>query len=383
MTLRDVALTVDDVPVHLAGRIEAAGGGVLIDSLAVRAGAGRLTLSGQAAPGESPAIRIGLHAPRLDVDEVRRIASAVLQREVLPKSAGASGSGRAFWDWLGRTNLDVWTEVDRMQLTIPGMGVRSELQATNVGVSARDGVVEMPFQLAVDGGVTVGRIKFLLREADPYFDLTYSCEGIGPKALSQAYLRKSFPGFVATGPVTLIDRSLQRLFPRPGEPNHPVGSGELIIDGGHVVGKAAPDWLVRIFPGLNLTKYEFLRMHDWFTKHADGRTDHRMIFQGRYYHVYMEGWTDADRNVRYEVGIDLLARLDSKYWVETQQGRIPLFVKTGRLRDDGTLDPDEVSFTPMRRVVETLAVQTNPAITAYYAVRKQMLNLMEKRRGVP
>ncbi len=374
-TLRDVALNADDIPLHAAGRFEFSNGELLCDGLRLRAGTSQANISGRAALSAAPhAAQVGLFAGHIDIDELRRLARTLTERLGPGPRTGADP-----WRWLCGATLDIHAQADRLLLTTPELGARADLLATSLAVSGRDGTIEIPVQISVDGGTVSGRIKFFLRDADPYFDLAYTAEDIAPGELAQAYLRRSFPGFSASGPLTLIDRSLQRIRPEPGQPNYPVGSGELIIDGGRVEGKAAPDWLVRIFPGLNLARYDFVRMHDWFTKHADGRADHRMIFQGRYYHLYMEGQTDADRNVRYEVGIDLLARLDSRYWVETQQGRIPLFVKTGRLKDDGTLDPDNVSFTPMRRVLETLAVQNNPAITAYYAIRKQVLNM----RGSP
>ncbi|HOW19845.1 MAG TPA: hypothetical protein PLC79_12490, partial [Phycisphaerae bacterium] len=278
--------------------------------------------------------------------------------------------------------LDIDVQVDRLRVTVPDLDRRADVRAASGAVYGRDGTVELPICLSVDGGVVEGRLRFFFRAERPYFDLSYSAKDLAPGDLVQAYLRRSFPGFTAAGPLTLIDRSLQRLDVPQDPANYPVGSGELIIDGGYVEGKAAPDWLVQIFPGLNLARYDFLRMHDWFTKQENGRIDHRMIFQGRYYHLYMEGFTDAARNIRYEVGIDLLARLESRYWVESQQGRIPLFLKTGRLRDDGTLEQDTVQFTPMGRVIESL-VQNNLVQTMYYAVRKQVLNLMENRRGLP
>lgn len=381
ITLQDVVLTVEDTPVRVRGRIETAGDTILVEPATIGGGGSQMTVSGRFTTGAAPTARVGIHAPRLDVDEIRRLADSL--RPARTPDSRPSRAHAAGWDLLRRADMDLYVSIDRMQITNPHIDVRTDVQAASVGVTARDGVIDVPIHMATDGGVVPMRIRFLLNEPEPYFDLTYSAESIAPGRSVEAYLHRWFPGFRASGPVTLIDRTLQRLSPPPGEPNHPVGSGELIIEGGYVEGKAAPDWLVTIFPGLNLARYDFVRMHDWFTKHPDGRVDHRMIFQGKYYHLYMEGHTDADRNCRYEVGIDLLARLESKYWVDTQQGRIPLFVKTGRLRGDGTLDPDVVTFTPMGRVVETLAVQNNPAITAYYAIRKQMLNLMEKRRGIP
>lgn len=382
VTLRDVALTAGDIPVHANGRIEFSAADVLCDSLAIRTGTSEMTLSGRAAfsPGP-PVIQAGVYAPHIDIDELGSLVRTLSGRlNPDPQSGGPTVASRV-WDLLGRSTVDVDVQVDRMQLTVPDLGLRADLRATSGAVLGHDGIVELPVQVSVDGGVVSGRIKFFLRNDKPYFDLAYAAEGLAAKDLVQAYVRRSFPGFVATGPLTLIDRSLQRMGVPPEERNYPVGSGEWIIDGGYVEGKAAPDWMTRIFPGLNLARYDFVRMHDWFTKEEDGRIEHRMIFQGRYYHLYMEGYTDAARNINYEVGIDLLARLDSKYWVESQQGRIPLFIKTGHLRSDGVLEAENVQYTPMRRVIESV-VQSNVVKMVYYTIRKQMLNLMETHRGV-
>lgn len=383
VTLQDVAMDVDDVLVQASGRVKYSGGDISCEALGIRVGTSELTLSGRTAPAaDSPAIQIGVYAPHLDIDELRRLAKRLANGLGGEFASGGSSASSRLRRALDRAVLDVGVQVDRLRVTVPDLDRRADVRAASGAVYGRDGTVEIPICLSVDGGVVDGRIRFFLRAERPYFDLSYSAKNVAPGDLVQAYLRRSFPGFTAAGPLTLIDRSLQRLDVPQDPANYPVGSGELIIDGGYVEGKAAPDWLVRIFPGLNLARYDFLRMHDWFTKQENGRIDHRMIFQGRYYHLYMEGFTDAARNIRYEVGIDLLARLESKYWVESRQGRIPLFLKTGRLRDDGTLEQDTVQFTPMGRVIESL-VQNNLVQTMYYAVRKQVLNLMETRRGVP
>ena len=97
-----------------------------------------------------------------------------------------------------------------------------------------------------------------------------------------------------------------------------------------------------------------------------------MIYKGRYYNMYMTGYGGPE-GFRYEVGVDFLARFDSKYWAESGQGRIPLFIKTGRIDDQGKLIEEEVNFVPPDRVLRTLFVQNNPVVTAYYAVRQRVL----------
>lgn len=375
VTLRNVALQADDMPIHMNGRVELTDNAVLLDTLDVRAGTSELTLSGSVRVSrEEPAGQIGVYAPRLDLEELDRLYHIIQARLPSGPEAEPGSFHSAFMDALCRLKLEAQVKVDRFRVVMPALQLKADSLVTGLEVMADEGTIELPWRASVDGGFVEGNLTYYLQEAEPYFDLEYEAHRLAPEALVQDYLRRSFPGFIATGPLTLIDRSLQRLDPPADQPNYPVGSGELIIEGGTVRGKAAPDWMVRIFPGLNLTQYEFDLMHDWFTKFADGRIEHRMIFQGRYYHLYMDGHTDAEQNVQYEVGVDLLAGLDSRYWAETRQGRIPLFIKTGRLTDDGTLDPDNVRFSPMYRVIESLAVKNNPALTIYHAIRKQILN---------
>ncbi len=212
---------------------------------------------------------------------------------------------------------------------------------------------------------------------DPLFDLSYSVHRVEPVDRRSGvdlrpYLRRDFPGLTATGVTTMIDSTRQRLFPEPGTLNYPVGKGELIVEGGTVVGRAAPLWMTRIFPGLNFARFDFSRMHDWFEKRANGRIDHQMIFQGRLYHLYMDGYSTAARRIHYEVGIDLLARLDSKYWADSKQGRIPLFIKEGRVGPDGLLLDETVRYLPVHQVIYKLLYESNPIRTAYYALRKKL-----------
>jgi hypothetical protein len=180
-----------------------------------------------------------------------------------------------------------------------------------------------------------------------------------------------FPGMTADGPLTLIDETYQKLLPTPGQTNYEVGKGELIIEGGTIRGRAAPKWMTRIFPKLDLSSFDFTYMHSWFEKFRSGRIRHQIIYQGRYYNIYSVGYNDPDGRMQYEVGIDLLADLDSQYWAETGQGRIPLFTKTGVIQPDGTLADETVYYMP-RSFIWSLLTKNNPVIAAYHAIRQQV-----------
>jgi len=245
--------------------------------------------------------------------------------------------------------------------------------AASARMLLQKGPVAVQFRGLVDGGMVTGEFVSQTQVSEPTCRLTYTAEDVQPGPLVDGYLKHMFPGLKATGPVTLIDESYQKLLPEPGDPNYEVGEGELIIKGGSIEGRAAPVWVTRIFPGLNLARFTFSYMHQWFKKLPSGRKYHQMIFQGRYYNIYMIGHADPDRRFRYEVGVDLLADFDSKYWADSGQGRIPLFVKTGRIAEDGTLLDERVNYMSPQRVLDTLFIRNNPIITVYHAVRKRVL----------
>jgi hypothetical protein len=321
--------------------------------------------------------RIDLGTDRLDTEAFMDAASA-FARPLAPAPPGHSPWGldldfriraaRRVLDYLARSDVKVDGRVGKLESILPP-GIKVGSSDVAYRLTAERGPLALTFSGTVDGGAVQGRVETRADAADPAMRLTYTAERIRPGPLVDAYLRRTFPGMTATGPVTLIDESNQKLFPSPGELNEPTGTGELIIYGGSVVGRSAPKMVTRIFPGLNLSRFDFSYMHSWFTKEATGRIHHQMIYKGRWYNIYMSGYSEPT-GFRYEVGIDFLADFDSKYWAESGQGRIPLFTKTGRIGSDGRLEDEVVTYMP-ERFFDTVLVKNNPVFTAYHAVRRR------------
>lgn len=272
---------------------------------------------------------------------------------------------------LNRTSASVVANVGTLITPLP-LNITATADGTWQELTLAGGQANLQFGCVVDGGLVRGQVVVDLSADEPKYHLAYTADRIQPGSIVDAYLRRTFPGMTADGPLTLIDESIAKVFPTAGEPNYETGKGELIIDGGVVTGRAAPLWMTRVFPGLNLSSFDFSRMHSWFDKTDDGRVRHQMIYQGQYYHVYMIGWSDQTGRFEYEVGLDFLAGLESEYWANTGQGRVPLFTKTGRIDKRGRLHDESVNFVAFDRVINTLVVSNNPLVTAYHAVRKRV-----------
>jgi len=139
-----------------------------------------------------------------------------------------------------------------------------------------------------------------------------------------------------------------------------------------VAGRAAPQWMTRLLPGLRLARFRFSRMRNRFSMRPDGRTINRMVFQGRYYHLYADGYTTPDKRINYEVGIDLLAGLDSAPLAEAGTGRIPLFTKQGRIAPGGILLDETVRYVPPHKLMFELLRRNNLVTAAYYALKRRV-----------
>ncbi|NLX12409.1 MAG: hypothetical protein GXY44_01980 [Phycisphaerales bacterium] len=376
MRLKDFAIALGGEPLHLNGRLLREPSGRL-EFIGLQGiwGPSQITLSGHVyPPGLTAESRLGITGPCFDWTDVRqRLTNRPTWDNPTPDTQPADTS-KQLRDWfavLGQMNLTLFVNFDSLRAILPP-NVQVSADALVQYLTLNNGQVDLQFRSLLDGGFVNGRIRTNVLASDPVYHLTYEALQIPPGPVTESYLDKMFIGMTATGPLTLIDETYQKFFPAPDELNYEVGQGELIIEGGVVEGRAAPLWMTNVFPRLNLAQFDFSYMHSWFEKFRDGTVRHQIIYQGRYYNIYSVGNNYPDRRMDYEVGIDFLADFDSQYWAESGQGRIPLFRKTGYLRDDGSLADEIVTYVPQRFIWNFLT-RNNPVFTVYHAIRKRIL----------
>jgi len=232
--------------------------------------------------------------------------------------------------------------------------------------------VDASFACAANDGWVRGSWKLPLDVSDPFFDLEYEARDLTAEKNTRPLVEAFFPGLAVRGRVTLVDQSHQRLIAPSGAANYPTGTGEMVLTDGTTVGRAAPLWVTKVFPGLNLASFEFTEMINRFEKLSDGTHNNHMTFYGSYYHLYVDGYSKANGEIRYEVGVDLLARV-SPDLSRIGQGRVALFIKTGKIRN-GVLEDEVVSYLTPVQVTEKI-LSNNVLTVAYYAVKKQVTGL--------
>jgi len=409
LTARDVRTAVNGEPVQLDGQVTLSSERVESEGLRLQLGKNHLTLAGNVEDlSRNPRGSVFVIAEELDLDDLRRFlaraepagdssqASAATQPglETAVRDAASQplatqpsstrpattqttdeeriAKAQPFFEFLKRCDLTGRAHIGRARVV--GEKTKKEFVVDELVSDFKlvAGRVVLPFRCAMNGGMVEGKFTLTADRPNPYFDLTYEAVAIEAEDNVRMMVLYDFPGLHADGDVRLIDATHQRFFNEPNVLNYPVGEGEMIIDGGAYIGRAAPLWLTKIFPGLNTARYEFVRMHDWFKKHIDGRIDHHMIYQGAVYNIYMKGHSMVPTGrSHYEVGIDLLAGYDSKYWSETGQGRVALFTADARV-EDGVEVEKIIRFVPLHRVITDVFFRNNVVTTAYYALKKQV-----------
>jgi len=122
-------------------------------------------------------------------------------------------------------------------------------------------------------------------------------------------------------------------------PAWPAGQAKTVTTDGFLVGRAAPEWIASIFPGLNLAHYRYAKMTGFAELREDGSTVNDMIFDGEDYDVYMEGRTSATGQARYEIGLLVLGSGLTPEWHHNwRQGRLPLLKVDARIENGRIFD---------------------------------------------
>ena len=377
LRFHDTTARLAGLPIRLDGRVDLSARHLATPGVVLAIGDARMQIAGEVSDLlDRPTGQIIILADSLDLNRLgewaRRLADA--EDAAQPLSPATPAVAEAM-QRLRRCHLTGRVHVHHAALSLPSSSattsmpaasqpaLRYELHELVSDFSLRNGRIEVPFDVALNGGFVRGLFRTALSEPNPLCEVEYDADRLAPRDNVRPFVEDFFPGMTVTGPISNRDVSRQRLFDQPGKPNFPVGSGVLRIDGGSVAGRAAPLWLTRIFPGLNLAKYEFETVIDRYTRTPDGTQHNDMSFLGRRYHVYMTGTTTHDKRIDYEVGIDLLAKVHSAL-ARAGNGRIPLFTKTGTILPDGTLGDETVRFIGPVRTMESL-LKNNLVYTAY------------------
>jgi hypothetical protein len=215
--------------------------------------------------------------------------------------------------------------------------------------SAKQGKLEVSYRGLLNGGTYAATHQVDLNDPQPVVTSTLDMrEALAAENL-QPQLEREFPGNTAWGTFTRTERTTIPLREQVAAmldsrlPAWPAGEATTVTTDGFLVGRAAPEWIASIFPGLNLAHYRYAKMTAFAQLRDDGSTVNDMIFDGEKYDVYMEGRTSAVGQARYEMGLLVLGSGLTPQWHHNwRQGRLPL-LKIEAVIENGRIFDQEVS----------------------------------------
>ncbi|MGC9453459.1 MAG: hypothetical protein ACP5HU_01210 [Phycisphaerae bacterium] len=241
---------------------------------------------------------------------------------------------------------------------------------------AADGQIHVDFVAGLNGGTYQRKLTVDLSEPTPTVASHTDMSDVIATESIQPQLSLYFPGNTVHGEfnrtehltMPLRDMLAQQMDPR--YPLRPVGRAKTVTIDGVVVGRAAPKFVTRIFPGLNLARYEYRKMTSFTEFMPDGTAVNDMIFRGPLYDVYIEGTTDVQNIGEYEIGLILLSTPQSAEWNHAyRQGRIPILHFSARI-EGGELHDAKVWYFWPNETLFTVFLKNNFFYRIWVEVRK-------------
>lgn len=242
--------------------------------------------------------------------------------------------------------------------------------------AAENGRVRVEFVAGLDGGTYRRELEVDLTESAPSLASRTDMRDVIATESIQPQLALYFPGNTVHGEfnrtenlnILLRDMLAQQMDPR--YPLGPLGRARTVTIDGVVIGRAAPKFVTRIFPGLNLARYEYRKMTSFTEFLPDGTAVNDMIFKGPLYDVYIEGTTDDENIGEYEIGLILLSTPQTAEWNHAyRQGRIPLLHFSARI-EGGELHDTKVWYFWPNETLFTVFLKNNFFYRIWVEVRK-------------
>jgi hypothetical protein len=294
-----------------------------------------------------------------DVADLERNASCTIER-MRSMFAGADATLRITADRYTAYDVNVDQQYD-----VRNLHLRAE---------ARDGRLSLVCDAGLNGGTMHQELTTRLTQDAPKVHRVTVFREVEADEAIRPQISMTFPGNTVYGQFSRdedVELSLQGLLAKAVDPRYRTtltGEAALVATDGVVVGRAAPNFVTKIFPGLNLTKYRYDRMTGYTTFLADGTQKNETIFTG-VYDVYMEGTTDRDNVARYTLGLVLLpTRVSHEWHRDWKQGRFPILKIKGTIRD-GRLINDEVSYPWPNETLFEVFLQNNLVYRAWMNFR--------------
>lgn len=273
-----------------------------------------------------------------------------------------------------RSDIDVRMTARHYRTYDPVVEQSYDIQNLYLEASAHEGQLSLLYDAGLNGGTIHQSMETRLTQDVPWVRRVTRYREVDSTEAIRPQIAMTFPGNSVMGWFSRdedVQLTLQHMLANAIDPRYRpvlVGEAKLVATEGVVVGRAAPQFVTRIFPGLNLTEYSYDRMTGFTRFLPDGSQENETLFTGMY-DVYMEGTTDADNHASYTLGLVLVPGGVSHEWHrEWRQGRFPILKIKGTI-DAGKLVDDEVSYPWPNETLFEVFLQNNIVYRAWVNVK--------------
>lgn len=350
-------------------------GRAFTDSLELALGKSRLFLAADLRdPTTSPGGRVELLAENLDMHDLGGLSGApappasrlpLTPAETKDLTERADEFIAAAARLLGSAGVRCRLQADRLVYLDPIVRAFYEVRSLTADAEAEKGLVRLGLRCGLNGGHVDQSFEVSLKGPTKVVRVRSRFREIMSGENMIAQLAREFPGNTFYGAFSRtedLSYGLRDLVMQALDPRHrpvAVGVATTITEDGRVQGRAAPKFITRFFPGLNLATYRYRRMTGFAEFLPDGSAHNDMIFEGVNYDLYMEGITDHDRIGRYEIGAIVPRLLESPASNRRlHQGRVPILKFKARI-EGGTFHDEEVSYPLPPETAYVIFVRNN------------------------
>jgi len=262
----------------------------------------------------------------------------------------ASNLVRGLRQHLANAEIKAQLTADHLRTWDPSVEQHYDLSKMRLSLDISQGNISCGYVAGLNGGTIRNSYTVKIDDPEPVVIYHPQMRNVIATESIQPQLARYFPGNTVNGLFTRSERSkapLKNIIANAMDYRFPLqnsGEAKTITTDGLVEGRAAPRFVTRFFPGLNLTKYRYKKMTAFASFRPDGVAKNDMVFSGPLYDIYIDGETDADNVGRYQIGLILLGSPQSPEWNHTyRQGRIPILKLKARI-EGGRMHDEEVSY---------------------------------------
>jgi hypothetical protein len=305
----------NDTPVSLAVKgVEVSTSRMTMPEAEVKVGDNQLTLiaevnnlnvlaSGVTEKSKTLTGRIDVLAEKIDLDELKDFSSKLDLGKQKTDQATNGHQVDTILDLVQQFSLAGECEVRRLSFTDAKTEAQVDLDEWRSSYGLENSKLYLQFRAGLAGGTVEGESWSDLSSDTPMVWYEQTVRQIEATEKLRPLVESEFPGMEVKGRISEKKKLQSNLGTLLKNPDSWQGSGTTTCNDGLLFGPGGPEWMLKVFPGLQLVEYNWIEMTNEFELLEDGRKKNRMLFTGEVYNIYIDGISRTVRDPNEYAGV--------------------------------------------------------------------------------